>query len=168
MVEELRRPVQQATAVFVFTLHKVSVADVEALRRSLRALSARAMVVKHSLGRRVLAERGVEALETSLAGTSGVSVTEADPVAVSKLLVAFAKEHEGFAVRGALVEGRVLAVEEIQALSALPSRDVLLAALLRSCQAPLRGLVVVLSGVTRQFVRVVDAIRQSKEGGPSA
>ena len=90
-------------------------------------------------------------------------MASADPVAVSKVLVTFAKEHEGFKVRGAVVEGQALTVDAVKALAALPSRDVLLAKMVGGMQAPVSGFVGVLAGVLRQAVLVMNAIRQSKE-----
>lgn len=168
LVEELTRTVSGATAAFVFNVKGVPVTELETLRRSLKTVSADIEVVKHSLGKRLFAQVGWTGLASYFEGTSGVTLTTADPVAVSKVLVTFAKEHEGFTLRGGIVEGQALALEGIRALAALPSREVLLAKLVGSLVAPLSGFVGVLSGVPRQFVYVMDAIRQSKESKKEA
>lgn len=163
MVRGLTQTVSGATGVFVCNVQKLPVTEVETLRRSLSAVAAELTFVKNSLGKRALGEAGLGSLDSYLEGTSVVGVTQADPVAVSKVLVTFAKEHEGFTVRGAVVEGQPLPAAAIKQLAALPSREVLIAKILGSMQAPIRGLVGVLSGVTRTFVYVVEAIRKSKE-----
>lgn len=163
VVQDLTQTVSGATAVFVVSWEKVPVPALESLRRSLGTVSAKFTVVKNSLGRRALGDAGLASLASGFRGTSAVSVASADPVAVSKVLVTFAAAHEGFVVRGAMVEGQVLAVEAVTALAALPSRDVLLAKVIGGMQAPVSGFVGVLSGVLRQAVFVIEAIRKSKE-----
>jgi large subunit ribosomal protein L10 len=65
-----------------------------------------------------------------------------------------------FAVRGALVEGRVLGREETLALATLPPREVLLAQALGTLQAPLARFVGVLQGTVQGLVGVLEARRQ--------
>ena len=164
IVEELTLTVSGAKAVFAFTVQGVPVSEMETLRRSLRAVSTKIAMVKNSLARRVLAQAGLSGLNSCLEGTSGLGLAQADPVAVSKVLVTFAKDHEGFTLRGAVVERQTLGLQDIRVLAALPSREILLAKVVGGLQAPISGFVGVLSGVTRTFVYVLDAIRQSKEG----
>ena len=162
MVHTLTRTLSQAKAVFAVTLHGVPVTAVDGLRRALRTASAELTIVKHALARRALTQAGWTALTPSLEGTSGLGLTQADPVAVSKVLVTFANEHAGVTVRGAVVEGRCLTREGIQALAALPSRAILRAHLVGQLQAPLRGLVGVLRGIPRALVTVMDASRHPR------
>jgi len=162
MVHTLTQTLSEAKAVFALTLHGVPVPDVDGLRRALRTASAELTIVKHALARRALTQAGWAALTPSLEGTSGLGLTRADPVAVSKVLVTFANEHAGVTVRGAVVEGHCLTREGIQALAALPSRAVLRAHLVGQLQAPLRGLVGVLRGIPRALVTVIDASRHTR------
>ncbi|MBI4227526.1 MAG: 50S ribosomal protein L10 [Candidatus Omnitrophica bacterium] len=161
VVHGLTQTLSGAKAMFVVGWEKVPVPEIESLRRSLNTVSAALTVVKNSLGQRALRDSGLATLGAHLRGTSAVTAA-ADPVAVSKVLMTFANGHEGFVVRGAMVEGQALTVEAIKALAALPSREVLLAKVV-GMQAPARGLVGVLSGVLRQAVFVIEAIRKSKE-----
>ncbi len=57
----------------------------------------------------------------------------------------------------------MITVDEIKALAALPSREVLLSKMLGSMQAPISGLVNVLQGTIRNFVYVLEAVRKEKE-----
>lgn len=62
-----------------------------------------------------------------------------------------------------MVEGKVIGVDEVKALAALPSREELIAKLLGSMNAPISNTVNVLQGVIRNAVYVLDAIRSQKE-----
>ena len=59
--------------------------------------------------------------------------------------------------------GKVIGVDEVKALAALPSREELIAKLLGSMNAPISNTVNVLQGVIRNAVYVLDAIRSQKE-----
>jgi large subunit ribosomal protein L10 len=62
-----------------------------------------------------------------------------------------------------LLSGKIITVAEIQALAELPSREVLIAKMLGSMNAPATNFVGVLAAVPGTFVRVLDAIRQQKQ-----
>jgi len=65
-------------------------------------------------------------------------------------------------VKAGMVEGKVVDQERINALSELPSRDELLAMLLRTMQGPVTGFVNVLAGNIRNLVGVLSAIQEKK------
>ena len=67
----------------------------------------------------------------------------------------FILDHNGLQIDGK--------VEEVKALASLPSREVLIAKVLGSMQAPISGVVNVLQGTIRNAVYVLDAIRAQKE-----
>ena len=62
-----------------------------------------------------------------------------------------------------LVDGQVISVDEIKTLAELPSREELLARMLRSMNAPVSGLVTVLSGTIRSLVYALNAVKEKKE-----
>jgi large subunit ribosomal protein L10 len=63
-----------------------------------------------------------------------------------------------------VLSGKFITAAEIQALSELPSREVLIAKMLGSMNAPATNFVGVLAAVPGSFVRALDAIRQQKQG----
>ncbi|MGB4338397.1 MAG: hypothetical protein WBK10_07490, partial [Bacillota bacterium] len=66
-------------------------------------------------------------------------------------------------VKGGILKGEVIDDAKVAQLATLPSREVLLAQLLGAMQAPIAGLVNVLSGPARKLVVALDAIRAKKE-----
>ena len=104
----------------------------------------------------------------SLNGTTALAVSADDAVAPAKVIYEFIKENklentEVLTIKAGLVEGKVINVEEVKALASLPSREVLIAKVLGSMQAPISGVVNVLQGTIRNAVYVLDAIRAQKE-----
>ena len=79
----------------------------------------------------------------------------------------FARTTRILQVRGGLTGQRLLGAGEIAAIATLPSREVLLGRVVGQIQAPLYGLVGVLSGAIRQFAYVLQARIDQLGGAPA-
>ena len=161
-VEEFAGILQDAEGVVLADFTGLSVASVMALRRKCRDSGVHYKVVKNTLAKRALQGTGMETLTNLLAGPNAWAVHPSDQIAAAKVLSDFAKDHEALKIRGGYMEGRVLTVQEIQALAKLPSREVLLAQVLGVMQAPLAGFAGALTAVLRSFVSVVDAYAKKR------
>ncbi|HEX5773436.1 MAG TPA: 50S ribosomal protein L10, partial [Geomobilimonas sp.] len=105
------------------------------------------------------------ALNSYYAGPTAIALSYDDPVAAAKVLSKFAKEQTNpFTLKAGLLSGKAISPADIQALADLPSREVLIAKMLGSMQAPATNFVGVLAAVPGSFVRALDAIRAKKEG----
>ena len=140
----------------------ITVAKVNELRRALEKEGAVHRVVKNTLARLAVAGTEYEVLAGEFSGPLAVTWVYQDPVATAKVLVQFAKDSPVLTVRCGALGGKLLAAEQVEALSKLPSREQLLGQLLSVLVAPMRNLVGVLSGVPRSFVQVLHAIEQKK------
>jgi len=78
-----------------------------------------------------------EAFSEVLEGQTAFVWSDADAVSISKLLVDFTKKNENVSVRGGILDKVFLPKEDIKRLADLPSREVLLAQLLRTMLSPL-------------------------------
>jgi large subunit ribosomal protein L10 len=83
-------------------------------------------------------------------------------VAPAKVLAEFAKINAKFELKGGALDGKALSVADIQALAELPSREVLLAKMLGSLNAPASNFVGVLAAIPRSLVQVLAAIQDQK------
>ena len=70
----------------------------------------------------------------------------------------FAKTHENLKINGGIFDGKVLTAQELKVIASLPPREVLLATLLGTLQAPMVNLVSVLQAPMRDLVGVLDQI----------
>ncbi|HEY8552752.1 MAG TPA: 50S ribosomal protein L10 [Thermaerobacter sp.] len=163
LVEELAGKLQRAQGVILTDFRGLNVADTNELRRRLRAQGVEYRVVKNTLIRRAAAKAGIDGLDPLLEGPTALAFGYDDPVAPAKELSQFAKEHSQLQIKGGLLAGRVIGVQEIQRLADLPSRDELLAKVMGGIQAPLYGLVGALAATLRSFAWAVDALRRQRE-----
>lgn len=166
-VKELSDMLSRATMIVVADYRGLGVAELQTFRANLRPLGAEARVAKNTLTLRAAQEVGVPQLEAHLAGPTMLVVAYEDPVVVAKAVGDFARTSRILRVKGGLTGQRLVSADEIAAIAALPSREVLLGRVVGQIQAPLTGLVGVLSGVIRQFGYVLQA-RIDQLGGVPA
>ena len=169
VVENLSGTFKKATIALVSEYRGMSVAETTEVRRKLRAVRGELKVAKNTLIRRALKDTGYTSLEDKLGGPVGLIISTEDPVEIAKTVVGFKDLGEKFKLRGGVVDGQVVTVEEIQALATLPPKEVILAQLLGLIQAPASQLVRLLNEPGSQLARLIDAIgKKNGEGAASA
>lgn len=162
LVVDMQDKLKRAKAAFLADFRGMNVEQASRLRDELRKVAVEYKVVKNTLLE--LASRGtdVEPLATHYKGPTAIALTYDDPVAAAKVLSRFAKEIEAFNLKAGVLGNKPLSVADIQALADLPSREVLIAKLLGTLNAPVTNFVGVLAAVPGSFVRALDAIRAQK------
>ena len=161
-VAELKDLLSSSKGVILVNYAGLNVADDTELRKQMREAGIKYLVAKNTFLRIAAKEAGLEGLDAYLEHNTAVAFSPEDPVAPAKILNDFSKKHEALQLKCGALDGKVISVEEVKALAELPSREELLAKL-GSMQAPISGAVNVLQGVIRNFVYVVDAVREKKE-----
>jgi len=155
----------RAKAVFLADFRGMTVEQATTLRNELRGASVEYKVFKNTLLERAAAGTGLECIAPYLAGPTSIAISYDDPVSAAKVLSKFAKDPQGkFILKAGVLSGKLIDVAQIQALADLPSREVLLAKMLGSMQAPATNFVGVLAALPGSLVRALDAIRVKKEG----
>ena len=162
-VASLNNGFSKATFVSLVAFKGLNVAQISALRHELRNAGTEFRVVKNKLARRAIKDTPLERLEEHFRGSTAVALTNQDPASPAKILARFAKDNPKVEVKVGLLEGKALSRENMETLSKLPPRAVLLSVLLGTLKAPANGLVNVLAGVMTKFVRTLHAIQQEKE-----
>ncbi len=147
IVTDLHQRLERSQAVFLADFTGLNVEAVNKLRRELQQRGDEFQVVKNTLLRRAVQDTPAAVLAKTLTGPCGLTISFQDPVASAKVLADFAKDREKFAFKGGMLQGKVLAAEDIGRLAKMPSREVLLGQMLSSLVAVPTGLVSALSGI---------------------
>ena len=168
VVAEIKGWLTNSKGVVLTSYRGLNVATDTQLRRELRAAGVQYKVVKNTMLRIAAKQTGIEGLDAHLEGTTAMAFSTEDAVAPAKVLCDFMKKNKLedpgiLTIKVGMVEGKVIDMAGVKALANLPSREVLVAKLLGSMNAPIANCVGVLSAVIRNFVGVVDAIREKKE-----
>ena len=161
LVTELRDKLKGAKALYYTDFTGLNVKRMTDLRRRLRRAGVEYVVIKNTLALRAVNESGLAG--TRLRGPTGLVISR-DPVSGAKILSDFAKENDQKpGIRGGLLDGRQIGVEQVKQLASLPSREQMLAQLAGGLQAPLAGFLGMMNGVMYQMVGALEALRTQKE-----
>ena len=133
-VAEIKELLASSKATILVDFCGLTVAQDTALRRKMREAGVTYVVVKNTLLRIAAQEAGIEGLEPVLEKNTAIAVAPEDPVSVAKIV-----------------------------LAELPPKEVLIAKMLGSMNAPISGFVNVLQGTIRNVVYALEAVRKQKE-----
>jgi large subunit ribosomal protein L10 len=146
----------------------LTVEEVNILRKSFRAKGGEFKVVKNTLIKRALDEMKIEGLDDQLFNPTAILFSFQDPAAVSKALVDFAKTKKSVTnvngvpiIKMGYLEGKLLNPDRIRELALLPSKEVMLARLAGTLQAPISKLVRTLAEPMAKLVRLLPQIKQA-------
>lgn len=162
-VAELKDLLSSSKGAVLVDYCGLTVAEDTELRSKMREAGVKYMVAKNTFIRIAAKEAGIEGLDAYLEHNTAVAFSAEDPVAPAKILNDFSKDHKALEIKAGILDGKVIALDEVKALAELPSREELLAKLVGSMQAPISGLVNVLQGTIRNFVYTLEDVRQKKE-----
>lgn len=125
-VNKLAEKFKNSNLVLLTDYRGITVDDVTNLRNSLRDTKAEYKVIKNNIVRRALEANGEKGLEEALEGPTAVITTTEEYLDPLKAIYKFSKDNEYYKIKGGIVEGKVLSVEELITLAKLPSRQELL------------------------------------------
>jgi len=128
---------------FIFTEYRgITVEQISALRRQLRAKNAEFHVIKNNFARIAFGDLGfTKEVEPILTGPTAVAFAKADSNEVAKILLDFAKEVPALKVKAGLVDKGFMGEAEVAAFSRLPSRNQLIAMFMAGLKSPIQKLV---------------------------
>jgi large subunit ribosomal protein L10 len=155
-VGSLAKVFAETNALVVTRNAGLTVAEVSDLRQKMKAAGATYKVAKNRLAALALEGTQFTGIKPLLKGPTAISWS-ADPVAVAKVAVEFAKSNEKLSIVGGALGARTLDEAGIKALADLPSLDALRAKLLGLLQAPATKIAGVLQAPAGQLARVFAA-----------
>lgn len=169
-VEVLSQELQGVSNGFIAEFGKLTVAQDDELRRSIRGAGAKYRVVKNTLVKRAAEGTAFADVAKALKGRSSIAYTRGDIVALAKALTKYAKDNPELSFKAGVVEGKVVDIKQLEALASLPSKEELYSKLLFLLNAPATRLATALSGVGRKVAVVIDqGVKESKfQGGEAA
>jgi len=162
LVGQIKDRLNKAGTVIMADYRGLTVKEMRELRNALREVGCELKVYKNSLAEIAIRELALPNMDAYLAGPTAIVFAGEDPVAPAKALTTFAKTHKALEVKGGLVESQVVDAAGIKAIAALPSREELIAGLLRTMLSPLTGFARVLNGPVEAFARTVSAVAEQK------
>lgn len=163
ITKDLNQRFTKAAVVLVTDYQGLDVAAISDLRRKLKEQEVEYQVAKNSLLVRAAEGTHVDLIKDIFKGPNAVALSYGDPVSSAKVLTDFAKDYKVFEIKAGVMDGAVLDSNQIKALAELPSREVLLGMLVATMNSVPAGFVRTLAEIPRQFLNVLQAIKEEKE-----
>src|SRR5919206_2956482 len=162
-LDALTEQFQKATAAMVVGFQKMTVAKDQELRNQLREAGIQYEVVKNTLARKAAAGTPFEQAAEHFKGVTAIATSEGDPVNLSKAISKFSKANpDVFTFKVGVVEGRVVALPDVEAIASLPSKEELISKIMFLINAPAQRLATVTNAVARNLAIVIKQIGEQK------
>ena len=161
-IEMLNGVFKASNVVVVAHYSGLTVAQMQQLRRQMRAAGAAVKVAKNRLAKIALEGTDVASIGSLLKGPTLIA-TSSDPVAAPKVAIDFAKGHEKFVILGGAMGKTALDVNGVKALASLPSLDELRAKLVGLLVAPATKVAQLVNAPAAKVARVVQAYANKGE-----
>jgi large subunit ribosomal protein L10 len=170
VIEQIAVQLRDAEAVYAVDYRGLTVTQAAELRSNLRQTGTSFRVVKNTLTLRAADQAGVEAIKPLVQDgpTALAFVVGGDPALAAKVLDTFARQTQVLELKGGVLEGQELDLEQLRHLARLPSRDQLNAQLAGVVASPLTTLVRGLGSLLSGIAIALEQVRGMKEGEKEA
>ena len=164
-LEALTEQFKNANAAMLVGFQGMTVQKDQELRNQLREAGVSYEVVKNTLARKAAEGTVLEQAADQFKGVTAVALSQQDPVGLSKAIAKFTKANpEIFKFKVGIVEGKVVALRDVEAIASLPSKEELLGKVLFLLNAQAQRLATVLSAMPRNLAIVVKQVSDQKGG----
>ena len=157
VIGELHEKMAKAKVAILAEPRGLDVATITELRRKLRDAKVEYRVVKNTLAARAAKGTMLELVAEKFVGPTAIVISYDDVVVPAKLLADFMKDRENFAIRTAVIEGRVVDAKGVQALAKLPGLKELRGQIAAMIAQPATQLARMLGTPGQQLARVLGA-----------
>ncbi len=163
VVEEIKQLIQNSSSVVIVGYQGITAEQDTELRAELRKGEVTYKVLKNRLVRIALNELGYTEFDALLEGPNAVAFSPAkDPVIAAKVLCDTAAKNKNLVIKAGIVDGTAIDVNGVKELASLPSKEILVAKVLGTLQAPITGFVRVLNGTIGGLAIALKAIADNK------
>lgn len=162
LVEEIKDKLSKAKSVTFVDYNALTVAEDTEMRRLFKKNGAEYKVYKNKLLLLALNELGIQGASEYLHGTTAVAFSYDDEVSGAKIVCQTAEKSKKLTVKFGLLNGNFVESKEIEELAKLPSKEVLIAKLLGTLNAPISALARVLIAPVTGLARALNEVSKQK------
>ncbi len=141
----------------------MTVAELTSLRDKARENGVIIKVAKNTLVRRAIVDTDFECMSAELTGPLLYAFSMQDPGSAARVVKEFTKDNPKLVTRLVAIGGGLHGADELSRLAELPTLDQALAMLMGVMRAPIEKFVRTMAEPHTKMVRVVAAVRDSKE-----
>ena len=150
IVEEIKAQLDGAQSAVLVDYRGLTVAEDTAMRKEFRENNVTYKVFKNRLLVRALNDLGIKDYDPAMfEGTTAVAYST-DEVAPAKVFCKNAKDLKKMAVKFGIVNGQIVNDKQVEELSKIPSKEVLIAMLLGTLNAPISAMARALNAIAEK------------------
>lgn len=154
-LDDLHQELEKASTVYMSGFEGLTVAQDTELRSRVSKTGAKYKVVKNTIIERAAAGTPAEPAARNIRGTTSLAYGQTDPVALAKIITAYAKENPALVFKIGVVEGRVVSMADLSVIATLPSREELFSKVLFLLNSPAQRVASSVAGVARNLAYVI-------------
>ncbi|PKL72544.1 50S ribosomal protein L10 [Candidatus Kuenenbacteria bacterium HGW-Kuenenbacteria-1] len=160
-IKQLSDKLSQMKSMVFINYYGLKVIELQKLRKLCKEQKIDFLVTKKKLFKLCLEKNNLNNIASKkLEKELGIIFSYEDEIAPAKILKDFQKEHKILKISGGILERNFIEPNEILKLAQLPSKQELIAMVVKGINAPISGFVNVLAGNLRNFVCVLQAIKE--------
>jgi len=163
-VDAVQSRLEGATAVVLTEYRGMTVGELAQLRESLRSSGGEYKIYKNTLATIAARNLGLDELTTHFEGPTAFAFGTGDPVELAKKLADFAKKVPTLVLKGGILDRKVLSAKDVNALSSLESREIMLAKAAGMFLSPIQQLANLLAAGFNQMGAVLVQLRDKLPG----
>lgn len=152
IIAGLKKDIESARAVFLTNLIGISSNDSVALRKEIRDKQGKVVVTRNTLFKKAAEGTVAEPILGELKGPHALAFAFEDAAGVAKALKEAGKNFEVVELKGGVLNGEVLSLDQVKQLADLPTREEMLGTLLATFIAPVSA-----------FARTINALKDECE-----
>jgi len=163
VINQINERLKSNPSVFVLEFKGLTVKELENVRKDLRQTNSELKIVKNTLLKKAAEDTDAGQLSNLFVGSTAIAFCDEDSAATAKVFVKSAKEYELLNIKGGLLEGKVVSVDEIEKISELPSRVELIAQFMGLLNSPMSNFLYSLQNMQTKFLYALEALKEKKE-----
>ena len=162
IIDLIQKNTKDSGALFFINFKSLNATQLNILRLILKDKKSKLLVTKNRLMKMALKDSEFQ-LDEFLKTETGVVYSSEDAVDIAKALFDFKKEFEQLQIKGGLIDDKLVKSKELQTMSNLPSKAVLLGMTVNCIASPLTSFLSSLNQMILKFVWAIDEIKNKKE-----
>jgi large subunit ribosomal protein L10 len=158
IVSDLQGLFDNGKVAIVTDLSGFTVAEISQFRRKLDKDSAKCQIAKNTLIKIAAGDGEFKAIAELAKGPTAVVIGYDEPAGPAKTTVEFLKSIKKGAIRGAVLEGKLISTSDVKSLAELPSKDQLLSSIMGGLDSGARGIAGILEATIRDIALLVEEV----------
>ncbi len=160
VIDEMTEKLKASRAAVLLQTEGLTVAEMQELRKRLRAAKVELYVVKNTLLRIASERAAYQDISSILTGPTSIALSTEDELAPAKTISEYmrqVKTSKPVVVKAGILENSPISAAEVDALSKVPPRDQVRAEVVGSIQGPLSQTYSVINAPLRDLINVLEA-----------